>query len=180
MSTATTGESTRREPELAGQTVVLTGGSAGIGLETARRARAEGADVILTGRNPERLEQAALDVGARSTAAFDATDSAALEQFFKGLPDPIDHIMVTAGGPTYGPLLEMSSDQVRDALSDHVVLALEVARNAHGKMRPGGTLVLMAAPAAGGSFVASASPPRPPPRSLRLRRPLRSSSRRSA
>jgi len=44
-----------REPELAGQTVVLIGGSAGIGLETARRARAEGADVILTGRNRDRL-----------------------------------------------------------------------------------------------------------------------------
>lgn len=143
MHTATTGESTRREPELAGQTVVLIGGSAGIGLETARRARAEGADVILTGRNREHLEQAAADVGARSTAAFDATDPAALEQFFDGLPDPIDHILVTAGGPTYGPLLEMSSDQVRDALSDHVVLGLEVARHAHGKMRPGGTLVLM-------------------------------------
>jgi NAD(P)-dependent dehydrogenase (short-subunit alcohol dehydrogenase family) len=39
-----------REPELAGQTVVLIGGSAGIGLETARRARVEGAHVILTGR----------------------------------------------------------------------------------------------------------------------------------
>ena len=47
------------EPELLGQTVVVIGGSAGIGLETARRARAEGADVILTGRNPERLEHAA-------------------------------------------------------------------------------------------------------------------------
>ena len=36
----------QREPELPGQTVVVIGGSAGIGLETARRARAEGADVI--------------------------------------------------------------------------------------------------------------------------------------
>ena len=53
---------------------MLIGGSAGIGLETARRARAEGAEVVLTGRNPERLEQAAQEVGARSTAAFDATD----------------------------------------------------------------------------------------------------------
>ena len=51
--------------------------------------------------------------------------------------------MVTAGGPTYGSLLEMDSDQVRGALSDHVVLGLEVARNAQGKMRPGGTLVSM-------------------------------------
>ncbi len=64
------------EPELRGQTVVVIGGSAGIGLETARRARAEGADVILTGRNPHRLEQAARDVRAQRTAAFDANDSA--------------------------------------------------------------------------------------------------------
>ena len=41
--------------DLLGQTVVVIGGSAGIGLETARRARAEGADVILTGRNRDRL-----------------------------------------------------------------------------------------------------------------------------
>ena len=37
--------------ELAGQRVVVIGGSAGIGLETARRARSEGADVVLTGRD---------------------------------------------------------------------------------------------------------------------------------
>ena len=45
----------RREPELLGQTVVVIGGSAGIGLETARRARAEGAEVILAARDPDRL-----------------------------------------------------------------------------------------------------------------------------
>jgi NAD(P)-dependent dehydrogenase (short-subunit alcohol dehydrogenase family) len=129
--------------ELAGQTVVLIGGSAGIGLETARLARREGADVILTGRDPERLDRAALEVGARSTAAFDANDPAALERFFDGLPGPIDHVLVTAGGPHYVPLLEMDATQVRDALSDHVVLGLDVARNAAGKMRPGGTLLLM-------------------------------------
>jgi NAD(P)-dependent dehydrogenase (short-subunit alcohol dehydrogenase family) len=132
-----------REPELAGQTVVVIGGSAGIGLETARRARAEGAEVILTGRNRDRLSQAAHEVGAQKTAAFDATDTAALQRFFHDLPAPIDHVMVTAGGPSYGPLLEMNSARVRDALSDHIVVGLEVARNAVGKMRPGGTLILM-------------------------------------
>ena len=129
--------------QLLGQTVVLIGGSAGIGLETARRARSEGADVVLTGRNPERLEQAARDVDARSTAAFDATDAAALKRFFDELPAPIDHVLVTGPGPSYVPLLEMDADQVREALSDHVVLGLEVARNAAPKMRPGGTLLLM-------------------------------------
>ena len=66
MTTATVASPTRREPELTGQTVVVIGGSSGIGLETARRARAEGADVILTGRDPERLQHAAQEVGARA------------------------------------------------------------------------------------------------------------------
>jgi NADP-dependent 3-hydroxy acid dehydrogenase YdfG len=70
MTTERVAPPTAREPELAGQTVVLIGGSAGIGLETARRARSEGAQVILTGRDPERLERAARDVGAQSTAAL--------------------------------------------------------------------------------------------------------------
>ena len=135
--------STAHKPELAGQTVVLIGGSAGIGLETARRARGEGADVILAARDPERLKRAADDVGARSTAAFDATDEAALKQFFDGLPDPIDHVLVTGPGPSYVPLLEMTADQVRHEVGDHLVLGLEVARTAAGKMRPGGTLLLM-------------------------------------
>jgi NAD(P)-dependent dehydrogenase (short-subunit alcohol dehydrogenase family) len=52
-------------------------------------------------------------------------------------------VLVTVGGPSYGPLLEMTAAEVRDALSGHVVLALEVARHAVGKMRPGGTLLFM-------------------------------------
>ena len=57
--------SSRRKPERAGQAVAVIGGSAGIGLGAARRARAEGADVILTGRNPGRLPHAAAKIGAR-------------------------------------------------------------------------------------------------------------------
>jgi NAD(P)-dependent dehydrogenase (short-subunit alcohol dehydrogenase family) len=128
---------------LRGQTVVLIGGSAGIGLETARRARLEGAEVILTGRSPDRLQQAASEVDALSTAAFDATDTASLQKFFRDLVAPIDHVMVTAGGPSYVPLLDMTAEQVREALSDHVVLDLEVARAAAGSMRPDGSLVFM-------------------------------------
>ena len=128
---------------LDGQTVVLIGGSAGIGLETARIARTEGAEVVLAARNPARLEQAAQEVGARSTAAFDANDATALQRFFEGVPGPIDHVMVTGPGPRYAPLLEMDAADVREVLSGHVALALEIARNAVGKMRPGGTLLFM-------------------------------------
>src|SRR5262245_34642879 len=131
-----------RESQLVGQTVVVIGGSAGIGLETARLARAEGADVILTARDPDRLERAGREVGAQRTEAFDATDMASLATFFRDL-STIDHVMVTGPGPHYTPLLEMDAARVRAAISDHVVLALEVARNAIGKMRAGGTLLFM-------------------------------------
>jgi NAD(P)-dependent dehydrogenase (short-subunit alcohol dehydrogenase family) len=137
------GASTERKPELLGQTVVVIGGSAGIGLETARRARAEGADVVLTGRDPARLEHAAGEVGASSTATFDANDSDALEGFFAGLDGPIDHVMVTAGGPYYAPLAEMDFDEARRALQEHPMLMVGVARHAAGKVRPGGTLLFM-------------------------------------
>jgi NAD(P)-dependent dehydrogenase (short-subunit alcohol dehydrogenase family) len=133
----------QREPELAGQTVVVIGGSSGIGLATARRARAEGAEVILTGRDPERLRHAAAEVGTARIAAFDASDTGSLSRFCSDLPTPIDHVMVTAGAPPYGSLLEMGADEMREALSGHPLVGLEMARNTAGKMRPGGTLLLM-------------------------------------
>src|SRR5580704_18009532 len=103
MTTATTAAPAHREPELLGQTVVVIGGSSGIGLATARRARAEGRGVILTGLHADdALQRAADDLDALSTAAFDANDPAELERFFVGLPDEVDHVMVTAGGPHYG------------------------------------------------------------------------------
>jgi len=139
MSTITT----QRDPLLLGQTVVVIGGSAGIGFETARRARSEGANVILTGRNPERLQRAASEIGALSTATFDAMEPARLERFFGDLPTPIDHVIVTAGRPYYGRLADMDFAQMRRALEEHLLLALQVARNAAGKVRPGGTLLFM-------------------------------------
>jgi NAD(P)-dependent dehydrogenase (short-subunit alcohol dehydrogenase family) len=132
------------EPELTGQTVVVIGGSAGMGLETARRARAEGADVILTGRDPERLGAAAGEVGALSTATFDAHDPAGLDAFFEQLAGPIDHVMVTAGGPYYAPLAEMDFVAARRALAAAPMLMLGVARHAAaGRVRPGGTLLFI-------------------------------------
>jgi NAD(P)-dependent dehydrogenase (short-subunit alcohol dehydrogenase family) len=143
MSTASTASPIPREPALLGQTVIVIGGSAGIGLETARQARAEGAKLILTGRNPERLQRAASELDALSTAAFDATDPPSLERFFRDLPTRIDHVMVTAGRPYYGRLVDMDFEQARRALDAHLLLALQVARNAAPKVRPGGTLLFM-------------------------------------
>jgi NAD(P)-dependent dehydrogenase (short-subunit alcohol dehydrogenase family) len=128
---------------LAGQTVVVLGGSAGIGLETARAARAEGAEVILAARNADRLRGAAQEVGARSSAAFDAADPEALERFFADLPTPVDHVMVTAGRPYYGPIADMDFAAARRSLDDHFWVAIHLARLATSAVRPAGTLVFM-------------------------------------
>jgi NAD(P)-dependent dehydrogenase (short-subunit alcohol dehydrogenase family) len=137
MTTASTTAPAQRSPELLGQTLVVIGGSAGIGLETARRARAEGADVILTGRDPERLARAAVAVDARSTAAFDADDHAALKRFFDGLPGPIDHVLVTAGGflvfatttrATCGSRIRAIASEPLPGLQRHLILRAQALR----------------------------------------------------
>ena len=143
MSTIITTSPIRREPELLGQTIVVIGGSAGIGLETARRARAEGAKVVLTGRNPERLQRAASEIDAQRTAAFDALDFERLGKFLADLPAPVDHVLVTGPGPYYAPLAEFDVEKARRDIEAHLLLPIQVARNAARKVRAGGTLIFM-------------------------------------
>src|SRR5688572_14184438 len=109
------------KPERAGQTVVVIGGSSGIGLETARRARAEGADVILAARDPDRLHRVGLELGA-SLAAFDATDFERLGRVFNGRPTPIDRVLVTGPGPYYAPLAEFDVEAARRDVDAHLLL----------------------------------------------------------
>lgn len=124
---------------LAGQTVVVLGGTMGIGLETARLARAEGADVIVVARDQARLDRVGRELGAR-TAALDVTGFAGVEAFFAGLP-AVDHVLLTGPGPYYAPLAEFDFDKARRDVETHLLLPILVARAA--RVRPGGTLLFM-------------------------------------
>jgi NAD(P)-dependent dehydrogenase (short-subunit alcohol dehydrogenase family) len=143
MTSATFSSDTGHRPDLLGQTVVVLGGSAGMGLETARLARARGADVVLTARNPDRLREAADQVGGATTDAFDITDLDRLRQFFEDLPGPVDHVMLTGSGPYYSSLEDMDFARARRDIDDHVVVALAVARFGAARMRPPGTLLFI-------------------------------------
>jgi len=143
MSTATGSSLLQREPHLLGETVVVIGGSAGIGLETARLARDLGANLVLAARNPEPLRRAASELGAQHSAAFDATDFARLERFFNELSDRIDHVLLTGPGPYYAPLAEFDFDRARRDVEAHLFLPMQVARIARKKVRAGGTLLFM-------------------------------------
>jgi NAD(P)-dependent dehydrogenase (short-subunit alcohol dehydrogenase family) len=127
---------------LSGQTVVVLGGSAGMGLETARAARAQGAEVIVTARNADRLREVGDELGA-TTAAFDVTDFGRVASFFDELPGPVDHVLVTGPGPYYATLDDFDFDRAREDLETHVLLPLQIARCAVGKVRAGGTLLFI-------------------------------------
>ncbi|WP_377266866.1 SDR family oxidoreductase [Peterkaempfera sp. SMS 1(5)a] len=129
--------------ELAGQTVVVVGGSAGIGLETARQVRAAGGELVLVARNAERLKQVAEELNPLRTAAFDAQDTERLERFLKELPGQVDHVMVTAGGPLYTPLDELDLTEAGRDFGGRIATMLAVARASRKKVRAGGTLLFV-------------------------------------
>jgi NAD(P)-dependent dehydrogenase (short-subunit alcohol dehydrogenase family) len=127
---------------LAGQTVVVIGGSSGIGLATARRARAAGAKLFLTARNKDRLHDVAVELDAE-IAAFDALDFERLRLYFDELPTPIDHVLVSGSGPYYAPLRELDIEQGRRDVDAHLWLQVHLAQAAVGKVRAGGTLLFI-------------------------------------
>ena len=129
-----------RDPQLAGQTLLVIGGSSGIGLETARRAHREGASVIITARDPESVHRVGLELAA-GIAAFDATDFDRLGRFFAELHTRIDHVLVTAPGPRPVPLAKFNVEDVHRELDARLVLPLRVSREAAAKVRSGGTLL---------------------------------------
>ena len=131
-----------REPELLGRTVAVWAVPASGSRPPASPAR-PGPGVVLTGRDPDRLERAAQEVDAAGSVAFDATDTARLEEFFRELPRPVDHVLVTGSGPYYAPLAEMDFTQARSDLDTHLWLPMHVARLAPGRVRPGGTLLFI-------------------------------------
>ncbi|HXD55512.1 MAG TPA: SDR family oxidoreductase [Solirubrobacteraceae bacterium] len=139
---ATEAEPMSSDARLAGQVVVVIGGSAGIGLETARLARRSGADVIVAARNEERLRAVGEELGAR-VSAFDASDPERLEGFFAELPPRIDHVLLTGPGPYYAPLEEFDFEQAARDVDSHLFLPMRIARAARSRVRAGGTLLFM-------------------------------------
>src|SRR5262249_27911429 len=93
---------------LQNKTALITGGNGGIGLETARLFVAEGAKVIITGRNRETLDEAAKALGPNAIALVaDATDVAAMEAAIrKGVETfgKLDIVFANAGIPGASPL----------------------------------------------------------------------------
>ncbi len=124
---------------LAGQKVVVVGGSSGIGLATAELMKREGAEVVIASRNADRLNAVAANLGARAIAA-DVTSDESVENLFRAC-GPVDHVVVTAAQLRSGPFKTVAMEDVRATMEGKFWGAWRVARSA--EIRPGGSLTLV-------------------------------------
>src|SRR6202165_5208877 len=131
---------------LDGKTAVITGGNSGIGLATAKRFVAEGADVFITGRRQEELDKAveAIGPGARAVQG-DVSHLDDLDRLFATVRDErgrIDVLFANAGlgaSAPIGAITEASFDLVFDV---NVKGALFTVQKALPLMQAGGSIVL--------------------------------------
>src|SRR5262249_30306366 len=120
--------------------VVVIGGSSGIGHEVARQTSAQGAHLIITGRNPAKLDAAAERLGAVvQTAVLDAHDEAALEGFFSRM-ESIDHLVSMVGDSMAGGFLTTAPETMRHVLHSKFWTNWMIARHAASKVRAGGSM----------------------------------------
>lgn len=143
------------------RTLVIIGGSSGIGLATAKAAATEGARVIITGRSQERLNSAAAEIGGGAAAvALDAADESGTRAMFERVAR-VDHIFVNAGGVVGDMKLTTATSEIRPAMDIRFWGAVYAAKYARPKMIDGGSIVVMSGTAGlrpiPGAAVASAS-----------------------
>jgi NAD(P)-dependent dehydrogenase (short-subunit alcohol dehydrogenase family) len=127
--------------ELAGRAVVVVGRGSGIARAVALRARAEGARVIVAGRDRERLAEAYRDEPDVEAVTVDVTDDASIERL-AGQVGRLDHLVSTASARARGKLGDLSRDALRKSFDTKVIGPVMLARRLAPQMSENGSLVL--------------------------------------
>jgi NAD(P)-dependent dehydrogenase (short-subunit alcohol dehydrogenase family) len=129
---------------LKNRTVVICGGSTGIGFETARLLVRMGATVIATGRSEAKLKAAEHSLGGLfSTHVLDGRLDADVRRFFAGLGE-IDHLVLAINsGAATGLFRDITDQQFREAFENKFWAYMSALRHAAPKLRPGGSVTLV-------------------------------------
>lgn len=129
---------------LNGKTLAIVGGSSGIGLRVAELAAQEGAQLVLLGRNPERLKSAKHLLSQQtphvSAVQVDAHDHAALEEVFASLP-AFDHLVSMVGDVMGGGFIGADMKVIRHVIESKFFTNVRIGQLAAEKIREGGSLV---------------------------------------
>jgi NAD(P)-dependent dehydrogenase (short-subunit alcohol dehydrogenase family) len=113
--------------DVSGKTVVIFGGTSGIGLAAAIQAKAAGAQVIVIGSDQERARQAALSHDLQGWRAADVTDSEAIYQALADIPQ-VDHLVLLAGTFVAGRILEADVSYLRRAFEERLWASIHAIR----------------------------------------------------
>jgi NAD(P)-dependent dehydrogenase (short-subunit alcohol dehydrogenase family) len=129
------------ERPLAGQRVVVVGGTSGMGLGAVRAVVKAGADVVVAGRRPLDARDIAGE-HIRHTV-LDVDDEQAVRKLFEEIGE-LDHLFVTATPPARsGPFLEQDSTAARAFVHGKLFGSWACARHAASRMRAGGSITFL-------------------------------------
>jgi 3-oxoacyl-[acyl-carrier protein] reductase len=131
--------------EMAGDSALVTASSSGLGKASATALAREGANVVINGRDEDRLESAAEEVretatGDVVTVPGDLTVAEDVEGLVEATVDEfggLDHLVTSAGGPPSGPFLETTDEDWYDAYDLLVMSVVRLAREAEPHLREG-------------------------------------------
>jgi hypothetical protein len=140
--------------KLEGKVAVVTGGTSGIGLATARRFAAEGAQVFITGRREAELAAAVAAIGPNATGVqADSAIMADLDRLYarvKAEAGRIDVLFANAGGGSFLPLGSITEAQFDDTFGRNVKGVLFTVQKALPLLVDGASVILTGSTAASG------------------------------
>ena len=121
---------------LEGSSVVVIGGSSGIGLATAAMAAQRGAHVVIGGRSMDKLQAAVKEIGNAEPFAVDVSDRSSIKKLFGAL-ERVDHVFVPGGAFVGGRILDLPHEEIESELRARVMGAVHVAQYAAPLMTEG-------------------------------------------
>jgi len=137
---------------LDGKTALVTGGTSGIGLATARRLAQEGAHVFLTGRSQDTVDAAASEIGSNAEGiradVADAEQLGAVAAAITSRGKGLDVVFANAGGGEFAMLGEITAEQLIDRFTINVGGTLFTVQAVLPLLNPGASIILNGSTAA--------------------------------
>jgi NAD(P)-dependent dehydrogenase (short-subunit alcohol dehydrogenase family) len=131
---------------LQGKTALVTGGTTGIGLAAAQRIAAEGAHVLLTGRNQSSIDTAVSSIGPSATGIRgDVTDLDDLDALVAAITDHghgLDVLFANAGGGEFAALPDITPRHCLDTFNRNVGGTLFTVQKMLPILNPGASIIL--------------------------------------